>query len=357
MNDKDYAIVVGISKYGSIRPDLEGPEADAKAFADWLCSETGGGLPKDNVGLVLSSCFRDINAKLTDPDDLFRFEPTIIQVTAEFAKLIRIAVQNSQKVPRVGRRLYIYLSGHGITPRLDPAGASLNASALLMANCVEDVIHEHISGQTYTEWFRLSHAFDEILLFMDCCRTDMPDVPPMPITTPIVGGGRPTEVQVFYGWSTQWDALAWEQPFGDPPQKRGVFTYALLEALESGPPDAQNRLTTKGIVGYLDIRVPQLRKGDGSQRPQFHQPASEIVIVPQVKASPADNVTITFGSALHGQQVELQDGSLNPVLSHTASDQPWRLSLSPGAYVLVIGGNDRPFTVRPSEVTSEHYDS
>jgi hypothetical protein len=49
MNDKDYAVVVGISKYGS-RPNLEGPEADAQAFADWLLSETGGGLPEDNVG-------------------------------------------------------------------------------------------------------------------------------------------------------------------------------------------------------------------------------------------------------------------------------------------------------------------
>ena len=181
-----------------------------------------------------------------------------------------------------------------------------------MANCIEDVNYDYISGQAYAEWFRLSHAFKEILLFMDCCRTDMPEVSPVPIPTPIVGGGRPTEVKVFYSWSTQWDARAWEQPLGNPPQRRGVFTYALIEALESGPSDAQNRLTTKGLVGYLDIRVPELRKGDGAQRPKFRQPDREIVIVPQVKASPANNVTITFGSALHGQEVELQDGIVEP---------------------------------------------
>jgi uncharacterized caspase-like protein len=355
MNEKDYAVVVGISKYGSIRPELEGPEADAQAFADWLRSATGGGLPKDHVSLVLSSHFHAANAQLAG--DVLSFEPTIVRVNAAFQKLMRMAVQNSQQVPRVGRRLYIYLSGHGITPRLDPAGASLNGSALLMANSMEDVNYDHISGQAYTEWFRLSHAFDEILLLMDCCRTDLSDVPPLPITTPWVKRGRPGEVQVFYGWSTQWDALAWEQPLGSPPQRRGVFTYALMEALESGPPDAQNRLTTKGLVGYLDIRVPELRQGNGAQRPQFHQPANEIVIVPQVKASPANNVTITFGSALQGQQVDLQDGSLNHVASHTASDQPWPLSLKPGLYVLVISGNDRSFSVRPSEVTSEHYDN
>jgi hypothetical protein len=103
--------------------------------------------------------------------------------------------------------------------------------------------------------------------------------------------------------------------------------------------------------------VPQLRNGSGSQRPQFQQPANEIVIVPQVQAAPANNVTITFGNALHGQQVELQEASFKHLMFHTASDQPWPLSLMPGVYVLVIGGNERTLIIKAREVKTKHYDN
>ena len=124
MNTSDYAVVVGISKYGAIKPELEGPEKDACAFRDWLLASSGGAVPKDNVALILSS----------------QFQPTLTRVTVAFAKLMSLTVKNAHKAPRVGRRLYIYLSGHGITPRSDPL-VSLNHAALLMANCVEDVVY------------------------------------------------------------------------------------------------------------------------------------------------------------------------------------------------------------------------
>ena len=275
MNASDYAVVVGISRYGSITPELEGPEKDARAFYDWVIAASGGDVPKENVALVLSSQYRKNNAELNG--DLYGYEPTLTRVTAAFAKLMSLTVKNAHKAPRVGRRLYIYLSGHGITPRSDPL-TSINNSALLMANCIEDVVYDHVSGQAYAEWFRLSHAFDEILLFMDCCRSDRAEVPPATLTTPVVQGGRVNDVQVFYAWATQWDTRAWEQPLGTPPEKRGVFTYALMEALQQAG-DAEGRITPRGIVGHLNMRVPQLRNGDASQRPQFHPPSPDAGIV------------------------------------------------------------------------------
>jgi hypothetical protein len=356
MNDRDYAIVVGISKYGSIKPELEGPEKDAQTFYDWLLSPTGGWLPKGNIGLVLSSICEKDNSKLNG--DVFRYEPTLTRVNAEFAKLMGLTAKNSQNAPRVGRRLYVYLSGHGITPRTDP-NTSINLSGLLMANCVENAIYDYVSGQAYAEWFRLSHGFDEILVFMDFCRTDKPEVPPQTITTPIVEGGRVKDVQVFYAWATQWDALAWEQPLGAQGEKRGVFSYALMEALNSGPTDEQGQLTPKGIVGYLAIRILQLRKGDGSQRPQFYppQPDGSIVIVPRLQPLTNTNMTFNFGQALWGQQVELQDGFFNPMGDHTADDKPWPLTLKPGSYVLRVAGIDRNYSVRPNETKTETVDA
>jgi uncharacterized caspase-like protein len=352
MNADDHAVVVGISRYGAITPALEGPEKDARTFYDWLVSGSGGDVPKDNVALILSSQFQQNNATLQD--DLFGFEPTIARVSAAFARLMSLTVKNAHKAPRVGRRLYIYLSGHGITPRSDPL-TSINHSALLMANCVEDVVYDHVSGQAYAEWFRLSHAFDEIVLFMDCCRSDRPEVPPATITTPVVQGGRVNDVQVFYAWATQWDTRAWEQPLGAPPEKRGVFTYALMEALQQAG-DAEGLVTPRGIVGYLDVRIPQLRDGDASQRPQFHPPSPDgrIVLARQARAASANNVTITFDPALSGQQVQLQDGTFSVLHSHLAGAEPWQLTLKPGLYVLRVAGKDRPLSVRPAETKTEH---
>ena len=352
MNQNDYAVVVGISRYGSIQPELEGPEQDARCFHDWLISSSGGDLPKENVALILSSQFKHDAAAA--PPDPYSYEPTLTRVTAAFAKLMSSTVKSAHKAPRVGHRLYIYLSGHGITPRSDPL-TSVNYSGLLMANCIEDVVYDHISGQAYAEWFRLSHAFDEIVLFMDCCRTDKPEVPPATLTTPVVQGGRVNEVQVFYAWATQWDTRAWEQPLGTPPQKRGVFTYALMEALQQAA-DEQGNVTPRGIVGHLDIRVPQLRGGDASQRPQFHPPAPDgrIVLARRAAEMSATNVTITFAPALIGQEARLQDGSFNLLHTRKADAEPWKLSLRPGAYVLTISGKDRALSVRPAEMKTEH---
>src|SRR5215469_9037175 len=52
----DRAIVVGISRYPDLG-DLAGSENDARAFDEWLKSETGGEVPKNNVRLILSSHF------------------------------------------------------------------------------------------------------------------------------------------------------------------------------------------------------------------------------------------------------------------------------------------------------------
>lgn len=355
MNVHDHAVVVGISKYGSLKPELEGPERDANAFADWLESAQGGALPKTNVTRVLSSKFEQHEANRGN--DTFLYEPTLSSITAAFARLMAATAKNSSKIPRVGRRLYIYLSGHGITPRVDPI-TSTNQSALLPANSMADVNLAGVSGYAYAEWFRRSHAFAEILMFMDCCRTDRSDVAPPPIIDPIVKDGRPEDVLVFYAWATRWDTRAWEQVLGTPPAKRGVFTFALMEALTTGQTDAQGRLTPQSIVGHVNIRVAQLRENDVPQGPEFFPPNPDgrIIIASRELAAPQMNTTITFAPALFGQQFDLQHGSTFASLqSHTASAVPWTLALEPGTYVIArVGAPDTPIVVRPGRTATEH---
>jgi hypothetical protein len=71
---------------------------------------------------------------------------------------------------RVGRRFYIFLAGHGITP-LRAASPIMDDTALLMADAdTSDLLH--LAGLGYAEWFRTAGAFDEIVLFTACrmCR-------------------------------------------------------------------------------------------------------------------------------------------------------------------------------------------
>lgn len=353
-NERDHAVVIGIKDYGSLKPPLSGPVLDAEAFANWLKSPNGGDLLAVNVRQVLSTTFDN-----STQSDALGFKPDLTAMRRPLWELMALTKnQFGKKAPLVGRRLYLYFSGHGITPRVDPITGT-NQSGLLAANCVEDVNYDAIAGYAYAEWFRLSHAFDEILLFMDCCRTDRPDIAPAPITTPIVQGGTPDDVRVFYAWATGWDSRAFEQPLGNPAQTRGVFTFALLDALENALPDEQGQLTTKGLVGHLKLRVTELREGAQQQPPTFFppEPDGRFVIRQQPQATRA-NVTITFAPALFGRPVDLQHGQFKSVLPapHTASDEPWQLQLEPGIYNVVLDGRDIQLVVRPNQPKVQHID-
>ena len=86
---------------------------------------------------------------------------------------------------RLGRRLYIYMAGHGIAP-------GENQTALLMANANYDKRRYgtgyHVIGEYVAGWVADAHYFDEILLFMDCCReiqaVPAPNMPWGPLRDP-----------------------------------------------------------------------------------------------------------------------------------------------------------------------------
>ena len=68
MGQDDWAIVVGLWVYPDLG-NLTGPQNDANAFADWVRSPAGGGVPENHVRLILSSDF-------APADSASRAEPT-----------------------------------------------------------------------------------------------------------------------------------------------------------------------------------------------------------------------------------------------------------------------------------------
>ena len=117
MNPLDYAIVVGISRYPglSVPPaepaDLQAPDTDVDAVCKWLTDTSGGGLPSENLKVIRSGDF----PSGSDPEAA---EPQAESIRKAFRWLQTLAEKNNEEREglQVGRRLYIYMSGHGFSP-------------------------------------------------------------------------------------------------------------------------------------------------------------------------------------------------------------------------------------------------
>jgi hypothetical protein len=155
MAQDDRAIVVGIRCYLD-RGDLDGSENDAKAFYAWLIDSKGGNVPCHHVRLIVTSQWE------TPFLSVEKAHPTIALINEAIEELQSIGRQNNG---HVGRRLYLYMAGHGFAPSLDQTG-------LLGANATRERVGPlyHILGEYTADWFYQAGYFNEIILFMDCCR-------------------------------------------------------------------------------------------------------------------------------------------------------------------------------------------
>src|SRR4051794_25295514 len=105
MNDRDYALVVGISRYPALSKDgfvkdLQGPDNDALAFKQWLIDPKGGAVPEANIRFVRTADLEHADA----PDDP---KPAQEAVHALFDWLLHMGEGQDKPIP-VGRRLYVY---------------------------------------------------------------------------------------------------------------------------------------------------------------------------------------------------------------------------------------------------------
>jgi hypothetical protein len=253
----DYAIVVGITAY-PFHGNLNGPENDATAFYEWLIDPEWGDVPKDNIDLILTSESPPPYPSLDDA------KPTAERIHKAIRKLHRLGQANIEagNKRRVGRRLYIYLAGHGCTPRDDQ-------TALLTANSdnVWTGSGFHILGQYNADWFYKSATFDEVLLFMDCCR-NLIKVPALDqpyadvIDRQAVNNGRP-----FRALGAKWSQKTWERPMGDG-AVHGVFTTALLDGLK-GKAAENGQVTSGSLRRWLLREMQEYLTEEDKQNPEI----------------------------------------------------------------------------------------
>lgn len=226
---KDYAIVVGIGTYadaGFLEP-LEGPSNDIRNFVDWLVSPNGGHVPEQNI-----------TPYLLESDELGQ-KPKAGDFVEIVGKLLALAPSGDQ---RIGRRLYIFLAGHGVAADLDDTG-------LLTVEATED-FPTYVEGRRYANLFRGRAVFEEVVLVMDCCRDFDGELPPpvFPFKRKLDTGGA-SKVKRFYAYATGFSKAAREREFGG--KVSGVFSHVLLAGLNGGAIDGDGRITGPSLERYL----------------------------------------------------------------------------------------------------------
>jgi uncharacterized caspase-like protein len=262
-NPDHHAIVIGIDTYSQLHR-LRGSVNDARLFAEWLMKEDGGGLPEENVHLILSP--PDL------PSDPFEARPVAYQIDRA---LTRIGLTRPARLG--AKRLYFYFAGHGFGPEFDDVG-------MLMANASDpDRLANtyNIGLRPFRLFFRKTEAFDEIIFILDCCRDPLVNV-----DTGIPGikpgyEGTGVSVRDFVVMAAAYGAKAFQKPPVDKDKPHGILTTAILEALEK--PDAADglgRFTASSLFDYVSKRIknigedPKLR-----QIPEVYNPKTNPEII------------------------------------------------------------------------------
>lgn len=357
MAKADWAIVVGIKNY--FDPDLvglEGPENDAREFYDWIVSADGGAVPKDQAKLIASSDYPPFTTSTTAM-------PTAEAIKGAFDHIRSIADENEQKGlgRNVGERLYLFFSGHGFAPSQHD-----DLTALLTAEASVAGAHlTHIIGSYMADFFWRARFFDEILLFMDCCRSVMECAQLyMPYEDE-----RATDYYMgrrfyAYGARTTMESREWKMADG---QYHGVFTRTLLDALSGTGYDPRDpsKITAESLRDQLYNGFKNFMSAPDRQRPDLpkepevvyeQKPGGNFTIVTRanlaqrilgLKKVTKYGVTILVSPGRVGKEATIRDKNLAVVSEETLA-APTMLSLERGFYAINIAGESEPL---PFEVT------
>ena len=335
--DEDRAVVVGIARYpqfgsdGTKSNDLQGPVKDAVAMADWLVGDA-----KAHVTLITSDGQGDEKWTVTDrrPNRQDLEDGFAAYVSESLAKPIR----------RIGRRLYVYMAGHGFMP--EPRHL-----ALITANALSDVSVPNIQATSWIDWFADQLYFDEYVLWMDCCA----------IRTFSYEGGKPLmkkgatrqdgRARVFMGFAAGPSLTAFEGPIGPQGEVRGLFTDRLLRGLKGAAADAAGTVRTSDLVAYLSNQKALTGEGivrNSAAAPQIEPvfPETAELVLAQVGSNlPAYDIRVPVADGERLRVIEVRQGEERVVAEGVVANGTARLQLAVGIYRASAPGFTRLFEI------------
>lgn len=353
----DFAVVIGLQNYpglddiGNGQMPLCGPENDARNFNEWLLSPNGGDVPPTNIKMILSSDY--------PPEvDISLARPGFQEVKNVFHRLRKLSLAKEAKGqdPKIGRRLYIYMSGHGIAPKIY-ADRSDRDAGLLMCNVDMASITDntsHIPGGCLANWFCESSCFEQVFLFMDCCRDQMMFAAPNILFAP---HGIEDEAIRCYFYATKCSRRAKEIKIDGETQ--GVFTRTLLLGLmgAAADPDPNNPnigiITIASLKSYLYQNMKQFMASQFKNEVESQEP--EVVCYPNdnegrdivIKTTALEKFPVIIDISKGGKgNFSIERGVIEPAIQEitvVSSPLTWTVELPRGTYRVsgVINGKLR----------------
>jgi hypothetical protein len=215
----DRALLVGCDAYPRLPGgDLRAAVRDTLAVRDWLLRDSGGGLAREDITLLVSYSANGAQAEAGDVDG-----PAS---RPEIARAIRRLVEGPEQ-----RRLYVYFAGHGC--RTDPDNPLKSRDAILLTDfTLDDPVSASIDVEDLKR--RLAMApFREVIMIVDACR-DLPFRKSFDLgglgfdLAPQAGGqGGASRVFVLQATAPGETAIGTEQDG----ELRGVVSRALIDGL------------------------------------------------------------------------------------------------------------------------------
>lgn len=238
--DGDWALCVGIGSYEAADrlAELPGALNDAIAIHQWLIAPTGGGVEYGRAELILSPTPQAVGAAA----------PTAERIEAFLRGLYRRAATNEGRGLgfRAGRRLWLFFAGHG----LQFGEGETKDTGLLAADAHPPGDLTHVAGAAWAEVFRVTDAFREVLLFMDCCRIDANRTA---LRRPAVTAFRGDGGRMIGAFAAPPNRIAQEITIDGKP--RGRFSH-VLQTLLANP--STRPLSAAQFLDQLEQRYPEV---------------------------------------------------------------------------------------------------
>jgi uncharacterized caspase-like protein len=327
------ALVVGINCYPAIG-DLQGAEADAQDFYNWVTSPAGGAVHAANAKLILS--IPPTSGKAQDA------APGRYQIEAFFRDIDDAANENNDSGSglQAGQRLWLFFSGHGFAPSFD-------RSALLVANTTKTAL-DNFACRLWADRLFQGGWFKEVVLFQDACRNRFNAGTLMPSfleQRDSPGAAR------FYALAAQDGKLALEKPDGTG-RVRGVFTLTLMEALRGLARDPiSGAITSSGLMAYLQSNMrakytqQEQQNDDYAQVPDVYAPVPFDVMPGAGGAVVPRKFPVRVTLPAGNLPAAILNGSLQKIAENPAAET-WDLTLPIGLYQLsAVGGVEKTFKV------------
>lgn len=356
---EDHALLIGVSSYpelgfGGKPSDLRSPPNDVEEFRKWLVDDPQGPhLKPENVRVKTSEPIATTPATKADA-----VHPTVDELEKLFFELDDIATANKEAgLKYVGRRLYIYMSGHGFSPG--------RLRACLYAGTAQNKRGHNVHATGWLNLLQDACYFQEYVLLMDCCMdavwlTATPRDPQFSPRTP----SEPPRAS-FIAFAAQRPLRAVEVPVPtdkDPNRFLGAFTWALTEGLRGAAADRYGRVTGRSLANWVrnaqcaKMAKEQLANQEVSKEPEIIQEDSTLIFAKGI-SKPRYPVTVSCPGAPRGSEAIVWIGSPAYVLEKfVVTENPEELALEPGLYCISVpaAGLRQGFEVlSPMEITIE----